>query len=94
MIVGENLLATMTSTTLPLFLKKALSFFLLNLSKFIRIQEKKKKKEVAECSTPVQDSAVCTWELNVILDTGCILPGLEPSILQDKSPVVSASPCR
>lgn len=90
MIVGENLLATMTSTTLPLFLKKALSFFLLNLSKFIRIQEKK----VAECSTHVQDSAVCTWELNVILDTGCILPGLEPSILQDKSPVVSASPCR
>lgn len=90
MIVGENLLATMTSTTLPLFLKKALSFFLLNLSKFIRIQEKK----VAECSTPVQDSAVCTWELNVILDTGCILPGLEPSILQDKSPVVSTSPCR
>lgn len=45
MIVGENLLATMTSTALPLFLKKALSFFLLNLSKFIRIQEKKKKKK-------------------------------------------------
>lgn len=44
------------------------------MQRFKRIQV---KKEVVNCSTLGQDSAVYTWVLTVILDSGRILPGLQ-----------------